>query len=78
MKNSFIREHLNRKNGFISVKELANSLLVSKKTIYRMIKDKKIITIKLGSYYAIKISSVKKLIQEVIVWVITFLKLKMF
>lgn len=67
MKNSFIREHLNRKNGFISVKELANSLLVSKKTIYRMIKDKKIISIKLGSYYAIKISSVKKLIQEVIV-----------
>lgn len=67
MKNSFIREHLNRKNGFISVKELANSLLVSKKTIYRMIKDKKIISIKLGSYYAIKISSVKNLIQEVIV-----------
>lgn len=67
MKNSFIREHLNRKNGFISVEELANSLLVSKKTIYRMIKDKKIISIKLGSYYAIKISSVKKLIQEVIV-----------
>lgn len=67
MKNSFIREHLNRKNGFISVKELANSLLVSKKTIYRMIKDKKIISIKLGSYYAIKISSVKKLIQDVIV-----------
>ena len=78
MKNSFIREHLNRKNGFISVKELANSLLVSKKTIYRMIKDKKIISIKLGSYYAIKVSSVKKLIQEVIVWVITFLKLRMF
>ncbi|MGL5623289.1 excisionase family DNA-binding protein [Cetobacterium sp.] len=67
MKNSFIREHLNRKNGFISVKELANSLLVSKKTVYRMIKDKKIISIKLGSYYAIKVSSVKKLIQEVIV-----------
>ncbi|WP_291941276.1 excisionase family DNA-binding protein [Cetobacterium sp.] len=67
MKNSFIREHLNRKNSFISVKELANSLLVSKKTIYRMIKDKKIISIKLGSYYAIKVSSVKKLIQEVIV-----------
>lgn len=67
MKNSFIREHLNKKNGFISVEELANSLLVSKKTIYRMIKDKKIISIKLGSYYAIKISSVKKLIQEVIV-----------
>lgn len=78
MKNSFIREHLNRKNGFISVKELANSLLVSKKTIYRMIKDKKIASIKLGSYYAIKISSVKKLVQEVIVWVITFLKLRMF
>lgn len=78
MKNSFIREHLNKKNGFISVEELANSLLVSKKTIYRMIKDKKIISIKLGSYYAIKISSVKKLIQEVIVWVITFLKLRMF
>lgn len=78
MKNSFIREHLNKKNGFISVEELANSLLVSKKTVYRMIKDKKIITIKLGSYYAIKISSVKKLIQEVIVWVITFLKLRMF
>ncbi|MEG0236995.1 MAG: excisionase family DNA-binding protein [Cetobacterium sp.] len=67
MKNSFIREHLNKKNGFISVEELANSLLVSKKTVYRMIKDKKIISIKLGSYYAIKISSVKKLIQEVIV-----------
>lgn len=31
MKKSFIREHLSRKNGFISVKELANSLLVSKK-----------------------------------------------
>ncbi|MGL5612421.1 excisionase family DNA-binding protein [Cetobacterium sp.] len=67
MKNSFIREHLNKKNGFISVEELANSLLVSKKTVYRMIKDKKIISIKLGSYYAIKVSSVKKLIQEVIV-----------
>lgn len=65
MKKSFIREHLNRKNGFISVKELANSLLVSKKTIYRMIKNKQIISIKLGSYYAIKISSVKKIIQEV-------------
>lgn len=67
MKKSFIREHLSRKNGFISVKELANSLLVSKKTIYRMIKDERIIGIKLGSYYAIKISSVKKIIQEVII-----------
>ena len=65
MKKSFIREHLNRKNGFISVEELANSLLVSKKTIYRMIKDEKITGIKLGAYYAIKISSVKKIIQEV-------------
>jgi len=65
MKKRFIREHLNTKNGFISVKELANSLLVSKKTIYRMIKNKQIISIKLGSYYAIKISSVKKIIQEV-------------
>ena len=68
MKKSFIREHLNRKNGFISVEELANSLLVSKKTIYRMIKDEKITGIKLGAYYAIKISSVKKLIQEVTLW----------
>ncbi|MGL4803774.1 MAG: excisionase family DNA-binding protein, partial [Cetobacterium sp.] len=50
MKKSFIREHLNRKNGFISVEELANSLLVSKKTIYRMIKDEKIAGIKLGAY----------------------------
>ena len=65
MKKSFIREHLNRKNGFISVEELANSLLVSKKTIYRIIKDEKIAGIKLGAYYAIKISSVKKIIQEV-------------
>ena len=65
MKKSFIREHLNRKNGFISVEELANSLLVSKKTIYRMIKDEKIAGIKLGAYYAIEISSVKKIIQEV-------------
>lgn len=32
-----------------------------------MIKDERIIGIKLGSYYAIKISSVKKIIQEVIV-----------
>lgn len=68
MKKSFIREHLNRKNGFISVEELANSLLVSKKTIYRMIKDEKIAGIKLGAYYAIKISSVKKIIQEVTLW----------
>ena len=68
MKKSFIREHLNRKNGFISVEELANSLLVSKKTIYRMIKDEKIAGIKLWAYYAIKISSVKKIIQEVTLW----------
>lgn len=65
MKKRFIREHLNTKTGLISVKELAISLLVSEKTIYRMIKSKKIDYIKLGAYYAIKISSVKKIIKEV-------------
>lgn len=72
MKKTFIREHLNKKTGFISVKELATSLLVSEKTIYRMIKNKKIDCIKLGSYYVIKISSVKKIIQEDTLWLTFF------
>lgn len=35
MEKSFIKEHLNGKNGLITVTELSNALLISKKTVYK-------------------------------------------
>ncbi|ERT66133.1 DNA binding domain, excisionase family [Cetobacterium somerae ATCC BAA-474] len=63
MKKSFIKEHLGGKNDLITVAELSDALLISKKTVYRMIKNNKVDSIKLGGYYAIKTSSAKKLIK---------------
>lgn len=63
MEKRFIKEHLNSKNGLITVTELSNALLISKKTVYRMIKSNKVDSFKIGGYYAIKLSSAKKLIK---------------
>ncbi|MDX8335932.1 helix-turn-helix domain-containing protein [Candidatus Cetobacterium colombiensis] len=65
MGNKFVRTNLISYNGFITVKDLANYLSISKKTIYRMIKTGKLSHIQVSGYYAIKISSVKNLIEEV-------------
>lgn len=65
MKKSFIKEHLGSKNDLITVTELSDALLISKKTVYRMIKNNKVDSIKLEGYYIIKISSAKKLIKGV-------------
>lgn len=61
MKNSFFKHC----NEFSSVNELSKKLLVSKKTIYRMIAKKKIKSFKFSGVYFIKTSSVKYLVEEV-------------
>lgn len=63
MKKRFIREHFNGKNSLITVAELSNALLVSKKTIYRMIKNNIVEGFKIGGYYVITISSAKKIVK---------------
>lgn len=78
MKKRFIREHFNGKNSLITVAELSNALLVSKKTIYRMIKSNLIEGFKIGGYYVITISSAKKIIKGGLLWLINSLQLRMF
>lgn len=63
MKKRFIREHFNNKNGLITVTELSTALLVSKKTVYRMIKNNIVEGFKIGGYYVITASSIKKIVK---------------
>lgn len=63
MKKSFIREHFSNKKDLITVAELSTALLVSKKTIYRMIKNNIVEGFKIGGYYVITVSSAKKIVK---------------
>lgn len=63
MKKTFIQERLNKNTGLISAKELATSLHDSEKTIYKMIKNKKINCIKLETYY-IKLVITKNILKK--------------
>ena len=63
MKKSFIKEQLSGKNDLITVVELSNALLVSKKTVYRMIKNNIVESFKIGGYYVITTSSAKKIVK---------------
>lgn len=61
MKNIFFNQY----KEFLTVHELSKTIFVCKKTIYRMIAQKKVKSLKIGGIYLIKISSVKSLIEEV-------------
>lgn len=50
---------------FSTVDELCNLLLISKKTVYRMISQKKVKSLKIGGTYLIETSSLNSLIEEV-------------
>lgn len=51
-------------SNFLTVTEISNLLFISKKTVYRMISEKKLISYKFGGVYLIEKSSLKSLIKE--------------
>lgn len=51
-------------SNFLTVTEISNLLFISKKTVYRMISEKKLISYKFGGVYLIEKSSLESLIKE--------------
>lgn len=65
MINEFFKSNFNSTDSFIIVETLCKGLYLSKRTIYRRIAKGDIKTTKISGCHFIKISDLKKFIQEV-------------
>lgn len=51
-------------NNFLTVSDISSLLFISKRTVYRMISEKKVVSYKFGGIYLIEKSSLSSLIKE--------------
>lgn len=65
MDNMFFKQEFNLNEDFVSVYTLSKTLFLSSKTIYRLIKKKKLKTIKINGCHLVDLSSLKNIVKEV-------------